>query len=340
MKKKFIAACALMLSTLAFTACGASNQKLTFDPNWRSNVLSETPAGTKETLTYEVKFEDHNTFLHKEYFTVAYCLTPGSYVTTLEYEGDDTYKYVTELSVPVQYKLVSDEAQTKTFTDYIKTETVFKKASDYLRPISSKKTAHCYSPNDYDATLMEHAYTEYHYEFFTEYTDSLSENKLTRTDFSEKRTLLPKNSYESAVSKTWFDVDQSKYTYLDNDQLLFALRGLSNTAIATSKTVNVYNASLLAMETVTTTPSESQKTAFTLSIDGGESKSYTIENTPITIKTGNKNAGISQTLYYAKTTSNTDNKYRNVLLKMVVPMHYGLGTLTHTLQKAEFSKQA
>lgn len=340
MKKKFIAACALVLSALAFTACGSTNQKLTFDPNWRSNVLSETPAGTKETLTYKIEFEE-NSFLQKDYFTVKYCATPGSYVTTLEYLEDDTYKYVTELSVPVEYTMTADKTQTKAFTDVIKTETVFKKASEYLKPVYSKETAHCYSPNNFATPKIEYAYTEYHYEFLTEYNDSLTKGTLTRTDKTpQPRTLLPENRYPGGVSKTSFEIDQKKYTYLENDQLLFAFRGLSNSAIAVSKTVSVYNASLLSMERITTTPAESAKTTFNLSIGGQETKPYTIEYTPISIKSDNKNSGISQTLWYAKTTSNTANQFRNALLKIVVPMHFGLGTLTYTLTKADFSVQA
>ena len=137
-----------------------------------------------------------------------------------------------------------------------------------------------------------------------------------------------------------FSIEDKKYTYLDNEQYLFALRGISSEKLASaSKTVSMYNASLMTMETAATTPSNAAKESFTLQLNGEASKDYEIEYVPLTVKTSNKNVNLSQTLWYAKTTDGNDNTFRNVLLKMSVPMHFGLGTLVYKLQSAKFCKE-
>jgi hypothetical protein len=257
----------------------------------------------------------------------------------LEYLDDGTYKYTTDLSMTVTYTLASNSATSQEFSDNVKTEIVFKKTDNYLQPVYSKKTAHCYSPSNVSATELQYAYKEYNYEFFIEYNDDLTAGTLTRTDFSNPRTFLPESTYPDGVAKTNFNIDQKKNVYLDNEQLLFALRGLSNKEIAASKKFDTYNASTLSTEMVSTTPGTAAKTSFNLILNGAESKAYSIEYTPVSLKSNNKNAVLSQDLWYAKTTSSTMNEYRNVLLKMVTSIHYGIGSLTYSLRAANLSQE-
>ncbi len=350
MKKKFFAALALALCASTITACAAPNQTVTFAPNWESNIISEANTATTEELSYEVKFEGQS-FLNKEYYTVEYCgkdnSKPGTYTTKLEYLADNTYRYSTSLTIDVTFTLASGASATK--TDRITTQTTFKKADSSLQPISSLKSVHAHSPNDYAALVLENVYndegvltekgafTEYQYEFKIEYKDDLSGGVLTKTDLSTHKTLLlPKDEPTKTVP---FSITDKKYTYLDNEQYLFALRGISSEQLASAKTVSMFNASLEAMETVATTPSSAAKTSFDLILNGGEKKGYEIEYIPLTIKTNNKDADLAQTLWYAKTTNSNDNLYRNVLLKMTVPMSYGLGSLIYTLHSANFAKE-
>ena len=340
MKKKLIAATALALSTVTLAACGATNEKLTLSPNWEIGIISEATTATAEELTYSVTFKE-SSFLQKDYYTVEYCgkenAAPGVYTTKLEYLSDNTYRYTTSLTMQVTFTLA--DGQTETKTDSVQTTAIFKKADKSLQPISSKKTVLCYSPNNVAATALDKAYTEYHYEFSIEYADDLSGGTLTKTDLSEARTLLEKENYPDGKDYKSFSIDNKKYTYLDNEQLLCALRAIPNSSIASSKTVNVYNASLMTVETVTTTPSTAAKTKFNFALNGEASSEHEIEYTPLTIKTGNKDSLLSHTLWYAKTTDANNNKYRNVLLKMSVPLHFGMGTLTYELTAATFSAE-
>ncbi len=340
MKKKTLAAFALALTTVTLGACGA-NQKLNFDPNWEQGILSEAIVATAEELSYVVEFEARS-FIQKEYFTVEYCgannSNPGEYTTKLEYLDDNTYSYTTTLTLPVKFTLKDGQFTEK--TDSIQTQAVFKKADKSLQPVYSVKRVHCFSPNNVAATKLEDAYKEYDYEFRIDYKDDISGGTLKKTDFSQAFTLLlDKEKYPEGTSSHSFDVDGEKYSYLDNEQLLFALRGLPNNKISTAQTVNTYNASLMKVETVSITPSSSVKTKFNLALNGAAKAEQEIEYVPITIKTGNKDSLHSQTLWYAKTTDANNNRYRNVLLKMSVPLHYGIGDFTYTLESATFSAE-
>lgn len=334
MKKKLFAALALALSTVALASCGANNQKLIFSANWQQQTLKELSDATAEELTYEVKFEE-NSFLQKEYFTVEYCgknnSNPGTYTTKLEYLPENsTYRYSTELTIDVTFTLADGQFETK--TDTVSSVAIFKKADQSLTPLSSRKTVLCHSPNNVAAATLEQTYTEYNYAFDIEYAydgNTLTGGKVTKTDYNGK--LLT-----SSPSTSDFDIELKKLTYLDNEQLLFALRGIS--ALSGEKKVNTFNASLNAVEEMSITPSSDVKTDFTFSLDGGETTTKTIEYIPVALKSNNKNNQITQTLWYAKTLESNNNVYRNVLLKMSVPMHYYLGTLTYTLKDAKFSK--
>lgn len=339
MKKKTLAAFALALTTVALGSC-ASAQKLNFDPNWQLGILSEATTAAAEELTYSVTFKG-NSFTQKEYFTVEYCgdsnSTPGSYATKLEYLTDDTYSYTTTLTMPVKFTLKDGQFEEK--TDTIQTQAVFKKADESLQPIYSVKTVKCFAPNNVAATELQKAYTAYDYEFRIDYNADLTGGTLTKTDFSTERTLLNKDSYPEGKSTHSFGIDGAKYSYLDNEQLLFALRGLPSAKISSAQTINVYNASLMKVETVSTTPSTSVKTNFSFALNGASKAEHEIEYVPLTIKTGNKEAQISHELWYAKMTDANNNRYRNVLLKMVVPIHYGLGEFTYSLASAVFSAE-
>ena len=331
----------MMLSTLMVTACSASNTKPSFYPNWQSNTLKETKS-TTETLIYDVTF-DATSFLKQAYFSVEYCgkdnATPGTYTTTLESLDNGTYKYTTDLSVPVTFTMTSDNSVFAEFTDSVHTETIFKQAGSYLQPISSLKQVHCYSARNVAAEKLEDTYTEYHYEFLTTYNDNLTEGTLLRTDkTSDPRTLLSVSKYPDGTAESTFEIDQKKNLYLDNEQLIFALRTLTNKALASSHTFNVYNASMLAMEKVTTSHVADAKTSFEFSVNGGEVASHTIDHTKVTMKINGKNATLSQELWYAQTTNSTVNTYRNVLLQMTTEIHFGIGSLTYKLRSANFSE--
>ena len=335
MKKKLFASICLALGTTMFVGCTQASQKLQFNTNWSLNTMNDTPISTQEVLTYEVDFIA-STFLQSEYFSVAYCrdengkTKKGSYVTTLEGK-DDGYVYTTSLSIPVSYTL---NGETIVFEDTVITSVEFKNAKYGLAPISSTKNIVCHSPKNTQPMSLSDCYIDYHYSITTTYNSDCTAGEVLTIDLSEKGTLYNKEYYPNGQTSS-FDIDVTKYTYLDNEQLLFALRGLSNTAISTTKSVNVYNASLDAVQLVSISPSSTDSEKYDFTINGAALPANTaIEYTPVSVSLPK---GASQTLHYAVTTDDANNVYRNVLLYMRTSVAYNIGTLEYTLKDAVFA---
>ena len=71
--------------------------------------------------------------------------------------------------------------------------------------------------------------------------------------------------------------------------------------------------------------------------NGSEEKSqHTITYRPVSIVLDEKNPGGTQTAWIAKTNDTTNNKYRNVMLRLDTPLSYSLGTLQYTLISATY----
>lgn len=335
MKKKLFSALCVALGSVLLVGCNQASQKLQFNTNWSLNTMNDTPISTTETLTYDVDFLGL-TFLQAEHFTVQYCKDEtgktklGSYVTTLEGKGDG-YVYTTTLKVPVSYTF---QGETIVFEDVVTTSVEFKNAKLSLAPISSVKTVECHSPRNAAPSSLEECYIDYSYSVTTTYNESCTEGTSVMLDTSAKGTLYDKAKYPEGQTTT-FAIDGEKYSYLDNEQLLFALRGLSNSSLSAAKSVSVYNSSKKNVQLVSIQPgsSSSEKYSFTL---GGTSlpENTAIEYTPVQISLPK---GASQTLHYARTTDDANNVYRNVLLYMEVPVAYNIGYLKYTLKDAVFA---
>lgn len=335
MKKKLFAGICLALGITTLAGCSQASQKLQFNTNWSLNTMNDTPISTAEVLTYDVNFVA-SSFMQGEHFSVEYCkdidgkTQLGSYVTTLEGK-DGGYLYTTTLSVPVRY---SFGGETAVFTDTMTSVVEFKSAKHGLTPISSTKTVISHSPRNVEPTSLSGCYIDYQYTLTTTYNSDCTAGETLMIDNSQNGTLYNKDIYPSG-KKSSFEIDITKYSYLDNEQLLFALRGLSNTAISTTKSVNVYNASLDMVQLVTMTPSSSDSDKYGFTINGTKlADDVAIDYTPVTIALPK---GATQTLHYASTTDDANNIYRNVLLYMRTPVAYSIGYLEYTLKDAVFA---
>lgn len=335
-KKLFAGISALLLTTTLLCSCNQASQKLQFSPNWAQNTLGNTGviSGT-ETLTYEVSFEQ-SSFFNKEYFTVQYCPEQnGTYTTTLQANDEiDGYEYTTALSMQVKFTLANGESQT--FTDSVTTKTLFKSSSLALQPVSSEKTVVSHTPKNVQATKLEDAFVAYDYTISTEYGEDGKSGTVTYTDRGQ--TLISAESYPATKTQS-FEINTEKFTYLDNEQLLFAMRGLSSTVLSTERTVSTYDVSTSAVQQVKITPSSATSDKFSFSIDGTALPANTVvEYIPLSIKLNAVNEGAPIQAWYAKTTDAANNTYRNVLLHMQTSVSYNIGVLKYNLKTATFAK--
>ena len=323
MKKTFSKTLAtLFLCATCLTACAGQNQKVSFSDYWRVDATSKQ--NVTETLEYEVKYESNN-------IASAYKLdyTNGKYVTELssatEADGRKVYVYKTELTITATYVFNGEVAECK---DSVKTEVKFEQGS-VLRPIYSRKEIKSTSPTESlsaEPTQLSQCFNEYDYTIETTYTGNSGAGNC-------KITL---NGENPTTREDSFALDTEKYTYLDNEQLLFAIRGMRASA-SVSSTFMVYSPFARNGQKIKATFSAKAGTEFSFLRDGAPVKE-TIEYFPTSLVLDSKNPGATQTAWYAATTNPQDNTYRNVMLRLETPVSYNHGTLIYTLKSANFAK--
>lgn len=318
--KKLIPLLALTLGLSTLGGCTNSDQKVRFGNYWNVNALDTTKeAKDTEMLEYDVTFKGASASLVD--YKVDY--SNGKYTTHLQYlEEESVYVYTTALNITAHYTL---NGETKTVEDSITSEIKFRSGEYSLQPISSKKEINASSPISSTPDKAEDCFVKFHYTVETTYNDDCSEG-----------TSVVKNiptEGEPYVRENDFEIEQKKFSYLDNEQLLFALRGIPNNL--SSAKVLVYSPFADAVQKVSMTYASDESAEFTLTKNGTEAKSL-ITYRPVSVVLDEENPGATQTAWIAKYEDATANKHRNVMLRLETPLSYGLGTLTYTLKSISY----
>lgn len=327
MKKKRLASLVLALPLALFCACGGGTPELVLNANWyRDPSRKEVETGTKEELEYAVTYEPAG----MGDFALSY--TDGVYKTSLIDKTEDGvhfYRYTTSLNIKVQFSLSG--AKSEVFEDSVTSTTDFLSVREHLRPIKSEVTVKSTSPlTATPSELKEHvAYQTYHYTMTTVYDDPEME-KATLTF-----TYLDLDEAEREPMEIDIEGDG---TYLDNEQIPFALRALSMNASVTFRSINPVKQLVEDVMFAQVPTQVTESVSFELGyFDNAETKTveeslqaYQVELTYDTSMSGER-----VTFTYARPTA--ENTYRNVMLKMKKPILHSLGTMTYTLKKATFN---
>ncbi|MBR4942607.1 MAG: hypothetical protein IKZ28_01135, partial [Clostridia bacterium] len=209
--KRLIPLLALTLCVSAFGGCTNTDEKIPFGNYW--NTASLTNEAINETLVYDVRFDATPSSLTN--YQISY--SNGKYTTNLvsaTENGQNLYVYTTALTIDVTYSL---GGETKTLSDSVTTESRFMTAENALRPISSKKSVVSSSPKNGSAESVDKCYTVYDYEVVTTYAADCASGTSTVTN----------NGSENKDANTYnFEIEQKKFSYLDNEQLPLALRAI------------------------------------------------------------------------------------------------------------------
>lgn len=332
MKKIRLAGLLLLAPLTLLTAC-SGGVPLSFTANWyRNTALGASVNDTHEELVYEVTFtpEESDGGLEAEYDTGTYTTGLVNTNVTLS-DGTTTEGYIltTELSISGRYRLGSEVSDT--FNDYVKSTVSFLRVTDGLRPVQSEKEVVSTSATASSPETLEGAYTTYHYTYNVSYDASLSTATATYTDLTERED---GTTAEPQVRE--YDVSGDT-TFLDNEQILFALRGLDLSSAHSFRTIN----SVMGLvSTVSTSSSSSDATAVKEKVNftmDGTAVDAEIDAIETSLSYTTKPSGQAQTLIYAATTDPANNTYRNVLLRMEVPVSNSLGTLVYRLTDAQFA---
>lgn len=327
--KKIRLAGLLLLAPLTLLSACSGGTPLSFTANWyRNTALGGSVNDTLEELTYEVSFTpaENDSSFSVEYDT-------GTYTTRLinanialsDGSTKEGYIYTTELTISGRYRLGSEVSED--FSDRVSSSVSFLPVTDGLKPVKSEKEVLSTSPIVSLPETLDGAFETYHYTYDVSYDAALTTATAVYTDLNAE-TPAPETR-EYAIDGTT--------TYLDNEQILFALRGLSLSSVATFRTVNSVMGIVTEVSTGTsTTGPTSLKESVDFTIDGTAVKTE-IDAVQVPIIYQSTPSGQQQDLVYAATTDTNNNTYRNVLLRMEVPVLQSLGTLVYRLKEAAFT---
>lgn len=321
MKKISIAALALLMPLSALCACGGTTPTLVFNANWYKNTaLKANLGGTLEQLEYEVSFEPAS----QDGFRIEY--TDGVYKTKLEnakvdLDNDTREGYIltTELTLSVRFCLGSEKSEI--FQDSVHTQAQFLSAAEGLKPLRSSREVKSHVPVDNAPGSLADSYLFYEYTYTTEYNDDL-----TAAD------VVFNNLTDGTNRSDSYDIEGAG-TFLDNEQILFALRGLDFSSAPTFRSVNY-----IAGKTQEVAVESLAETTYEESFEAdGKTVTAPISAYDLTLGYKGKDRGLPQKLIYAKTTDSASNAYRNVLLSLEAPVLHSLGTLCYKLKTARFT---
>lgn len=322
MKKHGFSKLLLLAPLLALSACGGSTPTLTFNANWyRNTALKANIENTLEQLEYEVSFESES----QNGFSVSY--TDGVYKTELkngkidlESSQKEGYLYTTDLEISVTFTLNGQSSES--FQDYVHSEVQFLSAAEGLRPVKSFREVRCHAPSTNLPESLQSSYLDYHFSYSVSYNDALTRAETVHTNLDGNKS-----------STRSYDIDPEG-TFLDNEQILFALRGLNLSASSSFRSINSVTGTVqkVSFSSVTELAANVDFEA-----DGERVKNEALAAYSVVLGYSGSHAGQSQTLVYAKTTDASANVYRNVLLSMEVPVLHSLGTMRYTLKKAAFA---
>ena len=327
--KKIRLAGLLLLAPLTLLSACSGGTPLSFTANWyRNTALGGSVNDTREELTYEVSFTpaENDSSFSVEYDT-------GTYTTRLinanialsDGSTKEGYIYTTELTISGRYRLGSEVSED--FSDRVSSSVSFLPVTDGLKPVKSEKEVLSTSPIVSLPETLEGAIETYHYTYDVSYDAALTTATAVYTDLNAE-TPAPETR-EYAIDGTT--------TYLDNEQILFALRGLSLSSVATFRTINSVMGIVTEVSTGTsTTGPTSLKESVDFTMDGTAVKTE-IDAVQVPIIYQSTPSGQQQDLVYAATTDTNNNTYRNVLLRMEVPVLQSLGTLVYRLKEAAFT---
>lgn len=315
MKKKIIPIISAILCATTLAACTDTDKKVSFSAYWYKNA--NLPVLTTETLVYDVSFNEAAGTQSAGYDSIDY---DGTYTTKL-YLKNDVYYYDTTLDVKVTFVV---DGVTKEETDKVVSHVEFTRETDGFSPIKSVKTIENHSPIN-GAT----AETYCSYAAYSVTTVYDSDGK------GGKCTIV--NSDNDASQTKSFDIDTEEYTYLDNEQLVFALRGI-NPSVSASPVFLVYDTFKNANYNINATfGSVVTGKDFKFTKNGAEFND-SIDYYAVKLAIDADMPGTAQTVWVAKTTDAQKNSHRNAILRIETPLYYSMGTLVYELKDATFAE--
>lgn len=324
MKRKRLSALILTAPLLALCACGGTPE-LSFTPNWYANTLTDSITGTDEILEYNVTFRPREGDLSVSYET-------GTYTTTLKdanYTAADgrvehVYLYTTSFRIRGRYTYLGQSGEQ--FEDSMESSVWFLPASSGLRPLESVKTVRATVPAS--SPVAGAFTTAFDYSYRVVYDEALTTAHFT----------LDVAAPQNGAGKRETDVDiRGNGTFLDNEEIAFALRGMDLTATALFASVDPQTRTR-AQIAVSQVPTKGSG-VYSFELNGEKIDKATIETYEVPLSYRTSQPGPIRHFVYAAVTDPSNNVYRSALLQFDTEIMQNLGVMTYTLSRATFNQK-
>lgn len=329
MKKLRIFGLFLLAPAALLCGCGGMTPGLNFRANWykRTDLVSNVE-DTFEQLEYAVSFDaarSENGF-SLSYFDGVYKTELKNAKLQMDDGGKkDGYIYTSELNIKVRFELNGEKSDT--FEDRVYTEAQFLSPAEGLSPVSSFREVSSHVPYTEVPLSIDACFQTYRYTYQTDYDDAVTTATAVYTDLTAPDKEPQTRTYDL----------KGNGTFLDNEQILFALRGLDLASKTTFRSINSVTGRVqeVSLSNVSACPAEHLD--WSIEADGQTVNTADIGGVSAMIAFSGSNGGQPQTLVYAKKSDPLSNTYRNVLLELNAPVVYSLGVLHYRLSKAVFT---
>ncbi len=322
MKAKKLAACGVLLPLFLLCACGGGSSGLTVTANWYRDTTKRAVTLVSERLSYEVVGEPDpkSTYDLKTSYNGTYTTVLGTESKTVGGQTELVYSLTATTDLAGVFEL---NGKTHEFRKLIESKVWFRGVENSLRPVAGEKYVKDTLPV-VNADDIANAYREYEYTQKVDYNDEFNRAVLT-LDYADPAITDFEKEIKLSGSSSFFD----------NEEILFALRGLDLGTDASFRTVDFARRKQINVGLTAKSVTEGVKRTF--AIGDAEKAEHELDVAAVEIAYSGSNAGYPLTLEYARTTDEYANEYRNVLLYAEQTAIYGLCTLKYTLTGATFS---
>ena len=268
-------------------------------------------------------------------------------------DGTSEVVYVLETEMKVSGRYVFGAQAEATaensveFSDYMNTTTCFRSVNFTLEPVYSRQEAHStspafMSPADKDSMCVQ---TEYSYETFYNY------------DCTEATYTYTENGGSESDSRTVGELNKTPNAMFDNNTLYTAIRGMSlsdgfsaTLSLFTPANFGIFNVSVAGNAGGELDPEEDADIISALTSAYGmpeaeenddeengeaEEEHSRIFYNSVAITAASELHGTTQTAWFAAVEDESNNTYRATMLRLYVPLSFGLGAMEYRLAEVE-----
>jgi len=307
---------------------------------------------TKEVITYDVTYDKDSASNRSYYldykdgkftteFYAAHYKWNENTIDDYKLDEDVTeilYCYKTDLEISVQYK--KGDNVSEWFNDYVKTECWFRAAEYSLEPVYSRQEIRSTSPSGFSADNLESCYEKVECVYENYYNHSCTQV-----------TSVKHESGKEDITETYGKLNKRDNTVFDNSSLYIAVRSMKLSS-GFSQQIDLFSAAAGGVSsynisgTDSDLPEEQHKAISAALADKGLYMPVTVDGEGNTIEdkgvptvamnisyAGGDMQGTTQKIWYASIENRNNNTARTTMLKISVPLSYGLGTMDYTLKE-------